>query len=82
MRCLRYGYSCNGYNCREQRSSEYQLYSERSTMYLGQTPQSFKAKKLRDIYLNMTEEEKEILTGCLQDHGAQGRAGSSWWKVM
>ena len=35
---------------------------ERSTMYLGQTPQSFKAKKLRDIYLNMTEEEKEILT--------------------
>lgn len=55
---------------------------ERSTMYLGQTPQSFKAKKLRDIYLNMTEEEKEILTGCLQDHGAQRRAGSSLWKVM
>ena len=35
---------------------------DRSIMYQGQTPQSFKAKKLRDIYLNMTEEEKEILT--------------------
>lgn len=35
---------------------------DRATMYLGQTPQSFKAKKLRDIYRNMTEEEKEILT--------------------
>lgn len=35
---------------------------DRSTMYLGQTPQSFKAKKLRDIYRNMTEDEKEILT--------------------
>ena len=35
---------------------------ERSTMYQGQTPQSFRAKKLRDIYLNMTDQEKEILT--------------------
>lgn len=35
---------------------------DRSIMYQGQTPQSFKAKKLRDIYLNMTAEEKEILT--------------------
>ena len=35
---------------------------ERSTMYQGQTPQSFKAKKLRDIYSNMTDKEKEILT--------------------
>lgn len=35
---------------------------DRSTMYLGQTPQSFKAKKLRDIYISMTDEEKEILT--------------------
>ena len=35
---------------------------DRSTMYLGQTPQSFKAKKLRDIYRDMTEDEKEILT--------------------
>ena len=31
-------------------------------MYQGQTPQSFKAKKLKDMYEALTEEEKEILT--------------------
>ena len=35
---------------------------ERSKMYQGQTPQSFKAKKLKDLYESLTEEEKEILT--------------------
>lgn len=34
----------------------------RSAMYQGQTPQSFRAKKLRDIYLSLTSEEKAILT--------------------
>ena len=35
---------------------------DRSQMYQGQTPQSFKAKKLRDVYMALTEEEKAILT--------------------
>lgn len=35
---------------------------DRSVMYQGQTPQSFRAKKLRDVYEALTEEEKEILT--------------------
>lgn len=35
---------------------------DRSIMYQGQTPQSFKAKRLRDIYQNMADEEKDILT--------------------
>lgn len=35
---------------------------DRSSMYQGQTPQSFRAKKLRDIYNNLSAEEKEILT--------------------
>ncbi len=35
---------------------------ERSKMYQGQTPQSFRAKKLRDAYESLTQEEKNILT--------------------
>lgn len=35
---------------------------DRSTMYQGQTPQSFKAKHLKNIYESLTTEEKEILT--------------------
>lgn len=35
---------------------------DRSTMYQGQTPQSFKAKHLQTIYQSLTEEEKKILT--------------------
>ena len=31
-------------------------------MYQGQTPQSFKAKLLRDSYNSLTDDEKEILT--------------------
>ncbi len=34
----------------------------RNNMYQGQTPQSFKAKKLRDIYLSLTDDERDILT--------------------
>ncbi|MBE6825053.1 MAG: 2-C-methyl-D-erythritol 4-phosphate cytidylyltransferase [Ruminococcaceae bacterium] len=35
---------------------------ERKNMYQGQTPQSFKAKQLRDIYRSLTDDEKNILT--------------------
>ena len=35
---------------------------ERKMMYQGQTPQSFRAKKLKELYLGLTEEEKAILT--------------------
>lgn len=35
---------------------------DRSMMYQGQTPQSFKARKLKRVYESLTAEEKEILT--------------------
>lgn len=35
---------------------------DRSVMYQGQTPQSFHAKKLRELYNSLSVEEKEILT--------------------
>lgn len=35
---------------------------DRSRMYQGQTPQSFKAKLLRDTYMSLSENEKAILT--------------------
>ncbi len=35
---------------------------ERKNMYQGQTPQSFKAKKLKELYNSLTDNEKEILT--------------------
>lgn len=35
---------------------------DRSKMYQGQTPQSFRAKKLKDLYETLTEDEKNILT--------------------
>lgn len=34
----------------------------RNNMYQGQTPQSFKAKNLRDIYLSLSDTERNILT--------------------
>lgn len=35
---------------------------DRAKMYQGQTPQTFGAKKLKELYQSLTEEEKEILT--------------------
>ena len=35
---------------------------ERSKMYQGQTPQSFRAKKLKELYESLSESEKEVLT--------------------
>lgn len=46
-------------------SVDHQLISnipDRSTMYQGQTPQSFKAKHLKEIYNSLSDEEKKILT--------------------
>ena len=34
----------------------------RGKMYQGQTPQSFKAKKFKELYLSLSDEEKDILT--------------------
>lgn len=35
---------------------------DRKAMYQGQTPQSFRAKKLRELYNALSEQEKDILT--------------------
>ena len=35
---------------------------DRSQLFQGQTPQSFRAKKLRDLYRSLTDDEKDILT--------------------
>ena len=35
---------------------------DRSKMYQGQTPQTFRAKKLKDLYYSLSDEEKGILT--------------------
>lgn len=45
---------------------------DRSKMYQGQTPQSFKAKKLREVYQGLTEEEKRILTDCCKIYVLKG----------
>lgn len=45
---------------------------DRSKMYQGQTPQSFKAKKLRDVYEALTAKEKEILTDACKIYVLKG----------
>lgn len=35
---------------------------DRANLYMGQTPQSFKARTFKELYLSLTEEEKQILT--------------------
>lgn len=35
---------------------------ERSKMYQGQTPQTFRLRKLKELYEDLTEEEKRLLT--------------------
>lgn len=47
------------------RSEDHQLIAQipdRSQMYQGQTPQSFHAKRLRELYTSLSEEQKKILT--------------------
>ena len=36
--------------------------TDRSRLFMTQTPQSFRAKHLRDLYLSLSEEEKNVLT--------------------
>lgn len=45
---------------------------DRSKMYQGQTPQSFKAKQLRDVYQALSEEEKRILTDACKIYVLKG----------
>ncbi len=45
---------------------------ERRPMYQGQTPQSFRAKRLREICNSLTEAEKEILTDACKIYALKG----------
>ncbi len=45
---------------------------DRSKLYQGQTPQSFKAKLLKDLYYSLTEEEKDILTDACKIFSMKG----------
>ncbi len=45
---------------------------DRSKLYQGQTPQAFKAKKLKELYESLTEEEKNILTDACKIFSMKG----------
>lgn len=47
---------------------------DRSKLYQGQTPQSFKAKKLKELYESLTEDEKNILTDACKIFSMKGFA--------
>ncbi len=47
---------------------------DRSRLWMVQTPQTFRAKKLRDLYLSLTEEEKEVLTDAARIYIMKGRS--------
>lgn len=56
-------------------SADHKLISDipdRSIMYQGQTPQSFRAKKLKEVYESLTEEEKQILTDACKIYVLKG----------
>lgn len=44
----------------------------RSTLFQGQTPQSFKALKLKQLYESLTDEEKDILTDACKIFAMKG----------
>ncbi len=44
----------------------------RSCMFQGQTPQSFKAKRLKEIILTLTDEEKAVLTDACKIYTLKG----------
>ena len=46
---------------------------DRSKLYQGQTPQSFKAAELKATYEALTEEEKEILTDACKIYVIKGK---------
>lgn len=45
---------------------------ERNKLYQGQTPQSFKAKKLKELFLLLTDEEKAVLTDAAKIYAING----------
>ncbi|MCQ2462585.1 MAG: 2-C-methyl-D-erythritol 4-phosphate cytidylyltransferase [Clostridia bacterium] len=45
---------------------------DRSKLYQGQTPQSFKAKLLKQLYYSLTEDEKNILTDACKIFSMKG----------
>lgn len=45
---------------------------DRSKLYQGQTPQSFKAKLLKELYYSLTEDEKNILTDACKIFSMKG----------
>lgn len=45
---------------------------DRSKLYQGQTPQSFKAKLLKELYYSLTEDEKGILTDACKIFSMKG----------
>lgn len=56
---------------------------DRSRLWMVQTPQTFRAKKLRELYMSLTEEEKEVLTDAARIYVMKGEAvgivrGESW----
>lgn len=47
---------------------------DRSQLFQGQTPQSFKAKKLRELYESLSDAEKDILTDAAKIFVMKGEA--------
>ena len=47
---------------------------DRSKVYQGQTPQSFRAKRLKELYSSLTAEEKSILTDAAKIYLLKGEA--------
>lgn len=45
---------------------------DRSRLWMTQTPQSFGAKKLRELYMSLSEEEKEVLTDAARIYVMKG----------
>ncbi|MBQ6455983.1 MAG: 2-C-methyl-D-erythritol 4-phosphate cytidylyltransferase [Mogibacterium sp.] len=45
---------------------------DRSRLWMVQTPQSFRAKKLRELYRSLTEEEKSVLTDAARIYVMKG----------
>ena len=47
---------------------------DRAKVYQGQTPQSFRAKRLKELYSSLTDEEKAILTDAAKIYLLKGEA--------
>lgn len=45
---------------------------DRARLWMTQTPQSFRAKKLRELYMSLTEEEKAVLTDAARIYVMKG----------